>query len=67
MSDTVLFRNGLVLTMDDSHTVLPNADVLVVDDRIAEVGEQHRRIRPREDPREVGHHESAEWSHVRPS
>lgn len=38
MSDTVLFRNGLVLTMDDSHTVLPNADVLVVDDRIAEVG-----------------------------
>jgi 5-methylthioadenosine/S-adenosylhomocysteine deaminase len=38
MSDTVLFRNGLVLTMDDSHTVLPNADVLVVGDRIAEVG-----------------------------
>jgi cytosine/adenosine deaminase-related metal-dependent hydrolase len=38
MSDTVLFRNGLVLTMDDSHTVLPNADVLVIDDRIAEVG-----------------------------
>jgi cytosine/adenosine deaminase-related metal-dependent hydrolase len=38
MSDTVLFRNGLVLTMDDAHTVLPDADVLVVDDRIAEVG-----------------------------
>ncbi|MET0422662.1 MAG: amidohydrolase family protein [Actinoplanes sp.] len=34
----VLFRNGLVLTMDDSHTVLPGADVLVVGDRIAEVG-----------------------------
>jgi 5-methylthioadenosine/S-adenosylhomocysteine deaminase len=42
MSDTddrpVLFRNGLVLTMDDSHTVLPHADVLVIGDRIAEVG-----------------------------
>jgi len=42
MSDTddrpVLFRNGLVLTMDDAHTVLPGADVLVIGDRIAEVG-----------------------------
>ena len=27
----VVFRNGLVLTMDDTHTVLPGADVLVVD------------------------------------
>ncbi|WP_238011049.1 amidohydrolase family protein [Dactylosporangium sp. AC04546] len=34
----VLFRNGLVLTMDDTHTVHPAADVLVVDDRIAEIG-----------------------------
>ncbi len=34
----VLFRNGLVLTMDDTHTVLPGADVLVVDERVAEVG-----------------------------
>src|SRR3954447_11035101 len=34
----VLFRNGMVLTMDDNHRVLPNADVLVVGDRIAEVG-----------------------------
>ncbi|MGK5684989.1 amidohydrolase family protein [Actinoplanes sp. URMC 104] len=34
----MIFRNGLVLTMDDSHTVLENADVLVVGDRIAEVG-----------------------------
>jgi len=38
MTDSVLFRNGTVLTMDDRHTVLPNADVLVVDQRIAEVG-----------------------------
>ena len=38
MSDSVLFRNGTVLTMDDRHTVLPGADVLVVDKRIAEVG-----------------------------
>ncbi|GIH20750.1 amidohydrolase family protein [Rugosimonospora africana] len=34
----VVFRNGLVLTMDDAHTVLPGADVLVVGERIAEVG-----------------------------
>ena len=34
----VVFRNGLVLTMDDSHTVLDGADVLVIDGRIAEVG-----------------------------
>ena len=35
MSDSVLFRNGTVLTMDDRHTVLPGADVLVVGQRIA--------------------------------
>ncbi len=34
----VLFRNGTVLTMDDAHTVLEGGDVLVVDDKIAEVG-----------------------------
>jgi 5-methylthioadenosine/S-adenosylhomocysteine deaminase len=42
MSDTddrpVLFRNGLVLTMDDAHTVIQGGDVLVNGDRIAEVG-----------------------------
>jgi 5-methylthioadenosine/S-adenosylhomocysteine deaminase len=42
MSDTddrpVLFRNGLVLTMDDAHTILQGGDVLVTGDRIAEVG-----------------------------
>jgi cytosine/adenosine deaminase-related metal-dependent hydrolase len=38
MADSVLFRNGTVLTMDDRHTVLPNADVLVIGQRIAEVG-----------------------------
>ncbi len=42
----VVFRNGLVLTMDDAHTVLPGADVLVVGERIAEVGVGPRR-RPR--------------------
>lgn len=35
---TVIFRNGLVLTMDDERRVLPGADVLVVGGRIAEVG-----------------------------
>jgi cytosine/adenosine deaminase-related metal-dependent hydrolase len=34
----LVFRGGTVLTMDDASTVLPDADVLVVDDRIAEVG-----------------------------
>src|SRR3954464_8424249 len=34
----VLFSGGTVLTMDDTHTLLTGADVLVVDDRIAEVG-----------------------------
>ena len=46
MSDTpapqsgrpVVFRNGIVLTMDDARTVLPDGDVLVVDGKIAEVG-----------------------------
>jgi cytosine/adenosine deaminase-related metal-dependent hydrolase len=34
----VVLRGGTVLTMDDACTVLPEADVLVVDDRIAAVG-----------------------------
>ena len=33
-----MFRHGTVLTMDDTHRVLTDADVLVVGDRIAEVG-----------------------------
>jgi cytosine/adenosine deaminase-related metal-dependent hydrolase len=35
----VLLRGGTVLTMDDACTVLRDADVLVVDDRIAAVGQ----------------------------
>jgi cytosine/adenosine deaminase-related metal-dependent hydrolase len=34
----VVLRGGTVLPMDDAGTVLPDADVLVVDDRIAAVG-----------------------------
>ena len=34
----LVFRGGTVLPMDDASTVLPDTDVLVVDDRIAEVG-----------------------------
>jgi len=34
----IVFRDGIVLTMDDSHTVLPEGDVLVVDGKIADVG-----------------------------
>src|SRR6202035_2437915 len=35
----VVFRNATVLTMDDAHTVLNNADVLVSGERIAAVGQ----------------------------
>jgi len=34
----VVFRNGIVLTMDDARTVLADGDVLVVGDRISAVG-----------------------------
>src|ERR1700688_4308548 len=34
----VLLRGGTVLTMDDAHTVLTDADVLVTGDRLAAVG-----------------------------
>ncbi|MGH3762677.1 amidohydrolase family protein [Actinophytocola sp.] len=34
----VLLRGGTVLPMDDARSVLPGTDVLVLDDRIAEVG-----------------------------
>jgi cytosine/adenosine deaminase-related metal-dependent hydrolase len=34
----ILFKNGIVLVMDDARTVLPHGDVLVKDGRIAEVG-----------------------------
>ena len=37
---SVVLRGGTVLTMDDGHTVLADADVLVVDDRIAAVGQR---------------------------
>jgi 5-methylthioadenosine/S-adenosylhomocysteine deaminase len=35
---SIVFRNGLVLTMDDRGTIAKGADVLVVGDRIAEIG-----------------------------
>ncbi|HZX01734.1 amidohydrolase family protein [Kribbella sp.] len=34
----IVLRGGTVLTMDDRHTVLRNADVLIVDNLIADVG-----------------------------
>lgn len=34
----ILFKDGIVLTMDDARTVLPRGDVLVKDGKIAEVG-----------------------------
>ena len=35
----ILFRNATVLTIDDAHRVLRDADVLINGDRIAEVGD----------------------------
>jgi cytosine/adenosine deaminase-related metal-dependent hydrolase len=37
-SRPVLLRGGTVLPMDDARSVLPNTDVLVLKDRIVEVG-----------------------------
>jgi 5-methylthioadenosine/S-adenosylhomocysteine deaminase len=36
----LVFRNATVLTMDDSHTIRHDADLLVIGERIAEVGQQ---------------------------
>nr|WP_284287802.1 amidohydrolase family protein [Angustibacter aerolatus] len=36
----MVLRGGTVLTMDAAHTVLPQADVLVVDGRVAAVGQR---------------------------
>jgi 5-methylthioadenosine/S-adenosylhomocysteine deaminase len=36
----IIFRNGLVLTLDDRRTVIRSGDVLVVGDRISAVGER---------------------------
>jgi cytosine/adenosine deaminase-related metal-dependent hydrolase len=38
-SRPVLLRGGTVLPMDDARSVLANTDVLVRDDRIAEIGQ----------------------------
>ena len=38
MTDSIVLRGGMVLTMDDSHTVHETGDVLVVGDRIEAVG-----------------------------
>jgi 5-methylthioadenosine/S-adenosylhomocysteine deaminase len=34
----IVFRNGIVLTMDDTHTAYQDADVLVIGETIAEIG-----------------------------
>lgn len=34
----VLFKNGLVLTMDNNHTLLHNGDVLIIDGLIKQIG-----------------------------
>ena len=36
----LVFRNATILTMDDAHTIEHNADLLVIDERIAAVGRQ---------------------------
>ena len=49
----VVLRGGTVLTMNDAHEVLHDADVLVVGDKIAAVGPGWRRrtTRSRSTPR----------------
>ena len=37
-SGSVVLRGGTVLTVDATHRVLPDTDVLVTGDRIAEIG-----------------------------
>ena len=37
-SGAIVLRGGTVLTMDDSHTIHDNGDVLVVGDRVEAVG-----------------------------
>src|SRR5580693_960578 len=34
----IVFRNGIVLTLDDKHTAYEDADVLVIGETIAEIG-----------------------------
>ena len=36
----LVFRNATILTMDDSHTIELNSDLLVVGERIAGIGRQ---------------------------
>ena len=55
----VVLRGGTVLTMDDRHTVLPDADVLVADHRIAAVGPGARRPRGDAGDRRVRRHRDA--------
>jgi len=43
----LLIQNGTVVTMDRDHRVLPSADVLVQDGRIAKVGKVRQGRRPR--------------------
>src|SRR3954468_18075886 len=38
MTDSIVLRGGTVLTMDDSHTIHRNGDVLLVGDRVEAVG-----------------------------
>ncbi len=39
MTDRILIRGGIVLTQDDALGELPSADILIEDDKIAEVGQ----------------------------
>ena len=38
-SSEILIKNGYIVTMDENRKVLPNGDVLIVDDKIIEIGE----------------------------
>ena len=55
----VVFRGGTVLTMNDAHDVLHDADVLVVGDKIAGVGPEPRGARGRVRDRRLARHRHA--------
>ncbi len=61
MSEPIVLRGGTVLTMNDAHEVLHDADVLVIGDRIEKVGPnlevpgEHENHRREQRHRDAGH------------
>jgi cytosine/adenosine deaminase-related metal-dependent hydrolase len=39
LGNSILIKNGFIVTMDKDKKILPNGDVHIVDDKIVEIGE----------------------------